>query len=191
MSEVRETNGRRYVVGVDGSEESRAALRWAAVEARRHGAELEVVHAWQPPIRLPAVSTIANPLIGTAQLYPGPQAARAQELLDRTLTDVFGGQPPSGVAAALREGPPAAVLIAESAQAELLVLGCRGFGGFKDLLVGSVCEQAVRHAHCSVIVVRRHEHHAATAAAPAPSPLHDRPGPASARGVGDLSDRYG
>ena len=123
----------------------------------------KVVHAWQPPIRLPIVSAVANPLIGSPRLYPGPLAARAQEVLDRTLTDVFGPQPPNRVAAALREGPPAAVLIAESVGAELLALGCRGFGGFKDLLVGSVCEQVVRHAHCSVIVIRRHEHHVAAA----------------------------
>jgi nucleotide-binding universal stress UspA family protein len=114
MAEVREGADRRYVVGVDGSEGSRAALRWAAVEAARHGAELEVVHAWQPPIRLPVVGAVA-PLIGSPGLYPGPLAAQAQEVLDRTLTDVFGSQPPSRVAAALREGPPAAVLIAESA----------------------------------------------------------------------------
>jgi nucleotide-binding universal stress UspA family protein len=87
MAEVREAVNRRYVVGVDGSEGSRAALRWAAAEAARHGAELEVVHAWQPPIRLPIVGAVANPLIGSAQLYPGPLAARAQEVLDRTLTD--------------------------------------------------------------------------------------------------------
>jgi nucleotide-binding universal stress UspA family protein len=156
---LAEAAGRRYVVGVDGSEGSRAALRWAAAEAARHGAELEVVHAWQPPTRLPIVGAVANPLIG----YPGPLAARAQEVLDRTLTDVFGPQPPSRVAAALRQGPPAAVLIAESVGAELLALGCRGFAGFKDLLVGSVCEQVVRHAHCSVIVIQRHEHHVAAA----------------------------
>jgi Universal stress protein family len=84
---LAEAAGRRYVVGVDGSEGSRAALRWAAAEAARHGAELEVVHAWQPPIRLPIVGAVANPLIGSAQLYPGPLAARAQEVLDRTLTD--------------------------------------------------------------------------------------------------------
>ena len=163
MAEVREAAGRRYVVGVDGSEGSRAALRWAAAEAARHGAELEVVHAWQPPIRLPIVGAVANPLIGSPRLYPGPLAARAQEVLDRTLTDVFGPQPPNRVAATLREGPPAAVLIAESVGAELLALGCRGFGGFKDLLVGSVCEQVVRHAHYSVIVIRRHEHHVTAA----------------------------
>jgi nucleotide-binding universal stress UspA family protein len=161
MSEANEAAGRRYVVGVDGSEGSRAALRWAAAEAARHGVELEVVHAWQPPIRMPFGAPV-NRLAGPSRLYPGPLAARAQELLDRTLTDVFGGQWPGRMAAALREGPPAAVLVAESAQADLLVLGCRGFGGFSDLLVGSVCEQAVRHAHCSVIVVRPHAHHPAT-----------------------------
>jgi len=76
---LAEAAGRRYVVGVDGWEGSRAALRWAAAEAARHGAELEVVHAWQPPIRLPIVGAVANPLIGSAQLYPGPLGARAQE----------------------------------------------------------------------------------------------------------------
>jgi len=87
MAEVREAAGRRYVVGVDGSEGSRAALRWAAAEAARDGAELEVVHAWQPPIRLPIVGAVANPLIGSPPDRPvrravdaGPSRARASHL---------------------------------------------------------------------------------------------------------------
>jgi nucleotide-binding universal stress UspA family protein len=163
MAEGREAADRRYLVGVDGSEGSRAALRWAAAEAARHGAELGVIHAWQPPIRLPIAGAVVSPLIGSPRLYPGPLATGAQEVLDRILADVFGPRPPGRVVAVLREGPPAAVLIAESVGAQLLVLGCRGFGGFKDLLVGSVCEQVVRHAHCSVIVIRRPEHHVAAA----------------------------
>ena len=77
MAEVRDAPGRRYVVGVDGSEGSRAALRWAAAEAARDGAELEVVHAWQPPIRLPIVDAVANPLIGSPPDRPVRRAVDA------------------------------------------------------------------------------------------------------------------
>ncbi|HYT10477.1 MAG TPA: universal stress protein [Mycobacteriales bacterium] len=154
MSEAREQVGRRIVVGVDGSEESQAALRWAAGEAELHGAELEAVYAWEPPLRLPLVSAPANPLIGSAQVDTRVLARRAEETLEAALDQVFGEQRPGYVTPVVLEGPAAAVLLDQSLHADLLAVGSRGHGGFKGLLLGSVTEQCVRHARCSVVVVR-------------------------------------
>jgi len=78
-SQQQEETRRRIVVGVDGSEGSRTALRWAAEEAELHGTELHAVYAYQPPLELPVVSTPANPLIGSPEVKPEVYARRAEE----------------------------------------------------------------------------------------------------------------
>ena len=153
-SQQQEETRRRIVVGVDGSEGSRTALRWAAEEAELHGTELHAVYAYQPPLELPVVSTPANPLIGSPEVKPEVYARRAEEALEETIQEVFGDRRPARLAPRVLEGPPAAVLVAESTDADLLAVGPRGHGGFAGLLTGSVTDQVVRHARCSVVVVR-------------------------------------
>jgi nucleotide-binding universal stress UspA family protein len=160
MSEAREqaeTSGQdqvRIVVGVDGSDESQAALRWATEEARVHGAELEAVYAWEPPLQLPVVSAPSNPPIGSIQVDRKLLARRAEETLEAAVGQVFGDHRPAYLRPLVLEGPAAAVLIDQSLHADLLAIGSRGHGGFKGLLLGSVTEQCVRHARSSVLVVR-------------------------------------
>ncbi len=136
----------RIVVGVDGSSQSRAALRWAADEARLRKATLEVILAWRPPVGAydPAHIPPFEDLEG---------AARA------TLVDLMAaeglsesGDPPTSAMPV--QGHPAAVLTETAHGAELLVIGARGWGAFKGLLLGSVSQHCVTHAPCTVVVVR-------------------------------------
>ena len=133
----------RIVVGVDGSEGSAAALRWAIDEARRRQSEVDVVHAWEIPY------------VGEASFSIGPQEfeAEAQAVLDQSIRDV---EPiPSDVVLRpmLLHGPAAGQLIDTAEGAELLVLSSRGHGGFVGLLLGSVSQQCLHHSTCAVVVV--------------------------------------
>lgn len=134
------------LVGVDGSTGSRAALRWAAAEAADHGADLVVVHVWEPPL-LPATGSVPH---GPA---PDPAGA-AEELLVGIVTEELGQDPPVRVRPRTRQGHPAEVLIEESVESDLLVVGTRGRGGFAGLVLGSVSQHVAAYARCPVTVVR-------------------------------------
>jgi nucleotide-binding universal stress UspA family protein len=132
----------RVVVGVDGSESSKQALRWAARLAAADGSRIEAITAWDYP-----------------QAYNSPVDPNwrpdldAQAILDGTLAEVFGDAPPAGLVPIVRHGPPRTVLIGASQGAELLVIGSRGHGGFAGLLLGSVSSACSEHAHCPVLVL--------------------------------------
>ena len=139
---------KRVVVGVDGSERSRAALHWAAEEAKEHQAELVALLAWRPPP--PEIAPASIPPLG-----PDTHAqARAEQILADTLANVFGNQHPVPITSQVTEGSAAKLLIEASRTADLVVVGTRGHGGFAGLLLGSVSQQVVAHAACSVTVVR-------------------------------------
>jgi nucleotide-binding universal stress UspA family protein len=153
QAEAEQVNRRRIIVGVDGSEESRAALRWSAEEADLRDTELEAVYAWVPP-RGVAVSPTMQAAAPVVFGDPQKQASHGEKVLEQTVTEVFAGQPPARLTWSVVEGNAAGVLISQSIDADLLVVGSRGHGGFSGLLAGSVCEQCVRYARCSVVVVR-------------------------------------
>lgn len=139
---------KRIVVGVDGSDCSEAALRWAVEEAQEHGAEMEVVMAWHEPP--PAIA----PPYGSIPWGTETHAKdNAQKVLEQTMKNVLGDGP-SNVGTQLTEGNPAQVLIDASRGSDLLVVGTRGHGGFAGLLLGSISNQVAAHAACPVVVVR-------------------------------------
>ncbi|WP_261562055.1 universal stress protein [Frankia tisae] len=137
--------GRPVLVGVDGSAASLAALRWAAEEAKLHAAPLRVVHAWQSP-----------PL-----LHSGHRIARDREAFEQAAYAVLDDCVAKGLVGGaditldtrLALGGAAQSLLAAAADARLLVLGARGFGGFAGLLLGSAAYQCVHHARCPVAVI--------------------------------------
>ena len=137
----------KIVVGVDGSEGSRAALRWAWNEAKAHGAALEIVTAWQYPITtsLPAFGSMPTP----DDLEGEARDAMLRVVADEGIT-ADGGVT---VTTLVAEGTPAQALLGAAAKADLLVVGSRGHGGFTGLLVGSVSQQCVSHSPCPVVVV--------------------------------------
>jgi nucleotide-binding universal stress UspA family protein len=139
----------RIVVGVDGSEGSENALRWAARQAALTGATLEVVTGWDYPA-----------FYGWAPAIPddidfGHFAERAQ---DEALDDVFGADRPARLETRVVAKHPALALVEASEGADLLVVGSRGYGGFADALLGSVSTYCVHHAHCPVTVIRPADH---------------------------------
>jgi nucleotide-binding universal stress UspA family protein len=135
----------RIVVGVDGSPGSRDAVRWAAQQARLTGAALDAVIAWQYPA-----------FFGWAPVSPADAdfAKIAEDTLNGTLTEVFGTGWPGWVHPQVSEGYPAEVLVKTAEGADLLVVGCRGYSGLADALLGSVSTYCVHHATVPVTVIR-------------------------------------
>jgi nucleotide-binding universal stress UspA family protein len=131
----------RIVVGIDGSESSTDAFRWAVRQAQVTGSVLEAVMAWQ---------------------YPGgvvPDGvedfeAESRRALDGAIEGAFSDAPPVQVARVVEEGEPALTLVRRSDDAALLVVGSRGHGAFVGMLIGSVSQYCVTHAHCPVVVLR-------------------------------------
>lgn len=139
------------VVGVDGSANSLDALRWAAEEARIRGDRLRVVGTFTTPI----MST------GYEVAVPDPSdlEAASATMLDAAVDTVAEGGALEGVEVLreVHEGHAGERLISLSRDADLLVVGSRGHGGFMGLLLGSVTNYVVNHAVCPVVVVRHQE----------------------------------
>ena len=135
---------RRIVVGVDGSESSARALTWALGEAQRGGGTLQLVSAWMFPMALGYAFTTS--------VHDVRDLAR--DVVDRAVARVAEAAPGVPVSGETVEQPAGPGLVAAAKDAELLVVGSRGRGGFEGLLLGSVSQYCTRHATCSVVVVR-------------------------------------
>ena len=136
---------RRIVVGVDGSEPSREALGWAVAEAAAHGAGLQVVNVYD---LAPLIPPLGAPMPPETEIVD----TSSQALLEEMTADVAEA---SGVDIDLvpANGPTARTLLDAARDADLLVVGSRGLGGLRRLLVGSVSQQCVHHSTCPVAVV--------------------------------------
>lgn len=136
------------VVGVDGSESALHAVRWAAQEAERRAAPLRIVHVCHlAPVRHPR------------QIPPPPEYRAAlheqgQHWLTEASEAARRAVPGLTVTTDLRDGVTVDVLVAASRTAQLMVLGSRGLGGFRTLLVGSVAVALSAHGRCPVVVLR-------------------------------------
>ena len=131
------------VVGVDHSTEAKAALRFAFEEAQFRRARLLAVHAIDPFGTYPSLAVDVSAVHGAAA-----------QLLEDATSDVNGGGDGVEIERRVVEGAPGAVLVEESRDADLLVVGSRGHGGFVGLLLGSVSQQCAHHATCPVVIVR-------------------------------------
>jgi nucleotide-binding universal stress UspA family protein len=133
----------RIVVGVDGSEHSNTALRWALKEAECHSGMVTAVLAWQVPFLS----------------FPG---AFDRDELQKTYKDflietvsAIAPKPAVPLETLVAEGDPTEAMVEASKDAHLLVLGIRGRSPFAGLLVGSVSQGAAATAHCPVVLVKR------------------------------------
>jgi len=136
----------RIVVGVDGSPSSQAAFRWAVRQARLAGGEVLAVTAWHVPV------AYGSPM-------PVQPLADAREVARRVLqaaTDEIQQEPgePVHITGTVAEGNAARVLLDLSQDADLLVVGNRGHGGFAEALLGSTGQHLVEYGTCPVVIVR-------------------------------------
>ncbi|MGI8880215.1 MAG: universal stress protein [Jatrophihabitans sp.] len=130
------------VVGVDGSDSSKEAVRWAAHQSVLTGARMRAVSSWRWPnyiTRIPPGADLAGDVAQT---------------LTETLSDVREHFPDLEISEHVINGPPGPSLLSQSAGASLLVVGDRGRAAFPGMLLGSVAEYCVRHSSCPVVVVR-------------------------------------
>lgn len=140
------------VVGVDGSEGAKEALRFAVEEARLRGASLRLVTAWHVPAALYGAG------VAPAITDPDPFEEGARAASDEALAEVGERAKEIEVEQVVREGQPAELLADEARSAALLVVGSRGLGGFRGLLLGSVSQQVAHHAPCPVVIVPPGDH---------------------------------
>jgi nucleotide-binding universal stress UspA family protein len=138
------------VVGVDGSEGSREALRQALIEARLRGTRVRAVAAWRLPWTVYSAAVPGVDLDEVIEDVRASAAARLDEALAGCAAEADGIE----VIKAVCEGQPAEVLVEQSQGAAILVVGSRGLGGFQGLLLGSVSQQCAHHAACPVVIVR-------------------------------------
>ncbi|OAI55336.1 hypothetical protein AYO48_03820 [Gaiella sp. SCGC AG-212-M14] len=141
------------VVGIDGSNGSSEALRWAIAEARLRSVPVRAVHAW----------SYSQPLVPSFVGYPYSAESfgnaiddrwQAQQRLERATSELGDDHEIERVVV---EGPAGQALIDAVGEADVLVVGTRGHGGFTNLLLGSVSQQCAQHAPCPVVIVRRNE----------------------------------
>ena len=141
----------RIIVGVDGSSSSKEALRWAVRQAGLTGAAVEALITWHLP-QVTGTGGYAWPPVG------GPETTELAKLAEKVLTDaigeVAGHEGLAPVTALVRQGHAARALLEAAEEAELLVLGSRGHGGFAEALLGSVSQHCVQHARCPVVIIR-------------------------------------
>lgn len=138
----------RIIVGVDGSDHSKQALHEASRLARALNVPLEAITCWQDP-------TMHGSAYGyIPRIDPDAFHTTSEKMLERTLYEAFGPDRPSHLSTRLLPGHPAEVLIEESKNARMLVIGARGVGGILGSLLGSVSSAVISHGHCPVLVVR-------------------------------------
>ncbi len=137
------------VVGVDGSTGAERAVSWALGEARAHGDTVVLVHAWQyPSVGVTKYAGDTIPVFGRDDLEK-----LANEVLERWAEEARQRAGAVRVEGRLVEGHPAEALVAAADGARLLVVGCRGLGGFAGMLMGSVSSGCAHHARCPIVIV--------------------------------------
>lgn len=137
-------------VGVDGSGHSAYALEWAIEEAAIRRAPITVLTVYPVPVS----GWTGRPVILSEDSAEQEKARQAAEEMTLKVTSHLGEARPASVTVRAVTGFPAEKLIEASRDADLLVVGSRGAGGFARLVLGSVSSQVVHHAHCPVVVVR-------------------------------------
>lgn len=143
------THPTTLVVGIDGSKDSRRALRWACQEALGRGLDVLVVAVWNVfPVTL-------EPQVGTAAWDNTTESeAVTQATLAVLVAEAAGDFPNVKLAQRVLAGRPAEELTKLSTGASMLVVGAQGHGGFMGMLLGSTSKYVLTHSDCTVVIVR-------------------------------------
>jgi nucleotide-binding universal stress UspA family protein len=143
------------VVGVDGSEESRAALAWAVEEGRLRQAPVLAIHAWEVPM-VPAPTGLVPPSVEVVGDLTELREDAAS-LVEMMVREIAGDAADVEIRPLTVEDKPVNALLdaAERNDAQMIVVGSRGHGGFVSLLIGSTSDQVARHATCPVVIHRQ------------------------------------
>ena len=140
------------MVGVDGSEHARRALDWAAEEARLRGWKLVAVHAYAvPPLYL-----APDPVLATPPPLPDPELSqRLEESAGKLLAEEIERLDADDltIERLVSAGSAADALLQAAKEGDILVVGSRGLGGFRGLMLGSVGQQVAHHAPCPVVIL--------------------------------------
>jgi|AntRauTorcE11897_2_1112592.scaffolds.fasta_scaffold41311_2 nucleotide-binding universal stress UspA family protein len=161
-------NEENIIVGIDGSASSRAALLWAYRQAVHTGASLHVIHVYDVdlaesphlgPLAFTTDRELASQLTEAEEKWREQRGQRAREAAERLVESLVSEAREEGGDARVTQEVlfgerVAETLVARSRHADLLVVGSRGHGGFRGLLLGSVSQQCTHHAACPVVVVR-------------------------------------
>jgi nucleotide-binding universal stress UspA family protein len=142
----------RIVVGVDGSEHARRTLQWAVDEARLRKWVVIAVHAHA----MPTLFVAPDPVLGASPPILDPEISkRLEEAAEKLLAEEIDQVDSDDITVEGRvvTGSAPDALLQAAAEGDLLVVGSRGLGGFKGLLLGSVSQQVVHHAPCPVVIV--------------------------------------
>jgi nucleotide-binding universal stress UspA family protein len=135
------------VIGVDESPAAKEALRYGLHEASIRGTRVRAVHAWLPTHAVPATGP---GLVAPVDIESYHEAA---ERLLRTTVDAVAGEKAALVERVLVEGPAGQAIIESSDDAELIVVGRRGLGTVRSIVLGSVSSYVIQHARCPVLVI--------------------------------------
>jgi nucleotide-binding universal stress UspA family protein len=149
---VREAgrDGQPVVVGIDGSPGSLVALQWAAEAARLRAVPLAVLFAWGD-----LGAQLARTTRGGTEPTEADEQEAALALIDESVREALGPEPGVEMVRMAERGEATPALLEASKTADLLVVGSRGRGGFTGLLLGSVSQHCIQHAHCPVAVIRQ------------------------------------
>lgn len=139
----------RIVVGVDGSDGSMHALRWALDEAERWDSSLVVAHSWFTPYPVEPWGMVVTPK--DRDLFETIALELMSHMVDRAVAD--GAARPASLTLQPINDASGPALVDASVDADLLVVGSRGRGGFEALLVGSTSLHCLHHSHCPVVLV--------------------------------------
>lgn len=147
----------RIVVGVDGSKGSRRALQWAVEEAALRDASLEVIHTFEHKpdwmnyaygdLNDAAWQKARDDIESTAKRAANSARALVNSMLEEL--DIASAE-----ITVIESDRPAQVLVERSRDADMLVVGSRGRGGFQSLVLGSVSQQCAQHTHCPLVIIR-------------------------------------
>jgi nucleotide-binding universal stress UspA family protein len=137
------------IVGNDGSDAAEPALRWALEHAQAVGGSVRVVRGW-------SMKTAPRPETQTVGNIPPIEDFEAAVLkdLEADTTEVAADHPGVEIEYVAKRGPAANALLDCAADADLVVVGARGLGGFRGLALGSVADQVSRHSPVPVVIVR-------------------------------------